>query len=120
MAATVYKRDNRGADILVLGPQLTQRITEKAFEFVFILTGKLTMAFITGRSWQALKSWHTCGDLDKDLGAVSQTELSRSLVSSATQAYTPVSSRTSHSFENNQKKVRSCLPNRLGVCFERH
>ena len=31
MAATVYKRDSCGADILVLDPQLTQRITRKAF-----------------------------------------------------------------------------------------
>ena len=31
MAATVYKRDNCGADIPVLCPQLTQRITGKAF-----------------------------------------------------------------------------------------
>ena len=31
MAATVYKRDSCGADILVLNPQLTQRITRKAF-----------------------------------------------------------------------------------------
>ena len=32
MAATVYERDNCGADILVLCPQLTQRITGKAFQ----------------------------------------------------------------------------------------
>ena len=31
MAATVYERDSCGADILVVGPQLTQRITGKAF-----------------------------------------------------------------------------------------
>ena len=49
------------ADILVLGPQQTQRITGNAFEFPFNLIGKSTMAFLTGQSWRLLKSWYTGG-----------------------------------------------------------
>ena len=45
MAATVYERDSCGADILVVGPQLTQRITGKAFRISLRPIGKLTLAF---------------------------------------------------------------------------
>ena len=37
MAASVYERDNCGADILVLCPQLTQRITGNALRISIIL-----------------------------------------------------------------------------------
>ena len=42
------------------------------------IIGKSTMAFLTGQSWHILKSWYT--------GAVSQMDLTRSLVSSVVQA----------------------------------
>ena len=36
------------------------------FEFPFNLTGKLTMAFLTGQSWPALKSWYSGGGPEQE------------------------------------------------------
>ena len=38
-----------------------KELPEVRFEFPFNLTGKLTMAFLTGQSWPALKSWYSGG-----------------------------------------------------------
>ena len=49
------------------------------FEFPFILIGKLTMAFLTGQSWQVLKSGNTGGTQKNDSSTVLQMDLTRVL-----------------------------------------
>ena len=39
------------------------------------MIGKLTMAFWTGQSWHIIKSWYRAGDQKKDIGTVSQVDL---------------------------------------------
>ena len=52
-------------------------LTEMCFEFPCNPIGKATMAFLTGQSWRALKSWYTGGASNKDFGITSQTDLTR-------------------------------------------
>ena len=56
------------------------------FEFPFIVFGKSTMAFLTGQSWRILKFWYTGGAQNKDIGAISQTGFTKSLVPCVAQA----------------------------------
>ena len=46
-------------------PNGLNKLPERRFEFPFNLSGKLTMAFLTGRSWRVLKSWYTDGRLEQ-------------------------------------------------------
>ena len=48
-------------------------------ELPFILIGKLTIAFLTGRLWRVVTSWYTDRAQNKDFDAVSQTDLTRVL-----------------------------------------
>ena len=55
--------------------------------FLFNLIRKLIMALLTGQSWHVLKSWNArVGAQNQDFGAVSQTDLIRSLDPSVVQA----------------------------------
>ena len=57
-----YSNLRSNAYILVLVPQRTQRLVMAIhFEFSLNLTGKVTMAFLTGQSWCVLKSWYAHG-----------------------------------------------------------
>ena len=48
-------------------------------ELPFILIGKLTIAFLTGRLWRVVTSWYTDRAQNKDFDAVSQMDLTRVL-----------------------------------------
>ena len=104
MAATVYKRDNRGADILVLGPQLTQRITGKAFRICFHPDWQIDNGIF---NWPIMASTqilvHMWG-LGQRFRRCFSDRLSRGLVSYAAQAYRPFLERLTRS-TNNQEKV---------------
>ena len=52
------------------------------FEFLFILIGKSTMAFLTGQSWRVLKSWCTGGSLEQGFWRCFADGRNQSLVSS--------------------------------------
>ena len=39
------------------------------------MIGKSTMAFLTSQSWHIIKSWYRAGDQKKDIGTVSQVDL---------------------------------------------
>ena len=56
------------------------------FEFPFNLTAKSTMTFLTGQSWRYSNPDTQVEAENKDFGASSQTDLTRSLVSSVKQA----------------------------------
>ena len=62
-------------------------LLEMRFKFPFNLIRELIMALLTGQSWHVLKSWNTrVGAQNQDFGAVSQTDLIRSLLPSVVQA----------------------------------
>ena len=50
------------------------------FDVSFYLIGKSTMAFSTGEQWRLLKPWYTGGGLEQGFGAVSQSDVNKSLV----------------------------------------
>ena len=50
------------------------------FDVSFYLIGKSTMAFLTGEQWRFLKHWYTGGGLEQGFGAVSQSDVNKSLV----------------------------------------
>ena len=62
------------------------KVPEVRFEFPFIVIGISTMAFLTGQSWRILKFWYTGGAQNKDIGAISQTGFTESLVPCVAQA----------------------------------
>ena len=62
------------------------KVPEVRFEFPFIVIGISTMAFLTGQSWHILKFWYTGGAQNKDIGAISQTGFTKSLVPCVAQA----------------------------------
>ena len=43
-------------------PNRLNESPEMRFEFLCILLGKSTMAFLTDQAWRVLKSWYTGGD----------------------------------------------------------
>ena len=49
-------------------------LPEMHFKLPFNLIGKLTVALLTGQSWDVLKFWYTRGTQNKDVGTVSQTD----------------------------------------------
>ena len=57
-----------------------------SFEFPFNLIDKLAKASLTDQSWHVLKSWYTCGVQNMEFGAIAQTDITNSLVSSVEQA----------------------------------
>ena len=71
---------------LAWAPNGLNELPEVRFEFLFILIGKSTMAFSTGQSWRVLNLGTRVGVQNKDFGDVSQTELTRVLVSFVVQA----------------------------------
>ena len=60
-------------------------LPEMRFEFLFILIGKSTMAFLTGQSWRVLKSWCTGGSLEEGFWRCFADGRNQSLVSSVAQ-----------------------------------
>ena len=56
-------------------PERINELKEMHFNFPFNLTGKSTVAILTGQSWCILKSQYTGGGQNRDFGAVSQTDL---------------------------------------------
>ena len=46
---------------LFRAPNGLNELPEERSEFLFILIGKSTVAFLTGQSWRVLKSWYTGG-----------------------------------------------------------
>ena len=71
---------------LTRAPNELNKLPEVRFEFLFILIGKSTMAFSTGQSWRVLNLATQVGVQNKAFGDVSQTELTRVLVSFVVQA----------------------------------
>ena len=71
---------------LARAPNELNKLPEVRFEFLFILIGKSTMAFSTGQSWRVLNLGTQVGVQNKAFGDVSQTELTRVLVSFVVQA----------------------------------
>ena len=62
--------------VSVLGPQQTQQITRSAFRIsLYLSTGKLTMAFLTGQSF--LKPGTKVGTKNDNFGVVLQKDLTR-------------------------------------------
>ena len=61
---------------LFRAPNGLNELPEERSEFLFILIGKSTVAFLTGQSWRVLKSWYT-GAQNNNFGTVSQTDLTR-------------------------------------------
>ena len=51
-----------------------------SFDVSFYLIGKSTMAFLTGEQWRLLKPWYTGWGLEQGFGAVSQSDVNKSLV----------------------------------------
>ena len=68
-----------------LAPNGFNDLPEMHFEFLFILIGKSTMAFLTGQSRRVLKSWFTGGDPDQRFRRCFVDGLNQSLVSSVVQ-----------------------------------
>ena len=68
------------------GPNGLNELPEMHFKSPFNLTGKLTVALLTGQLWHVLKSHYTGGTQNNDFGTVSQTDLTRNLVPSVAQA----------------------------------
>ena len=58
-------------------PRQTQQITGRVFKFPFILIGKLTMAFWTGKSWWVLKFRNTGGAQNEGFDSVSEKDVTR-------------------------------------------
>ena len=68
-------------------PNGLNELLEMRFKLPFNLIRKLIVALLTGQSWHVLKSWNTrVGAQNQDFGAVSQTDLTRSLDPSVAQA----------------------------------
>ena len=61
-------------------------IPEMHSEFLFLLIGKSTMAFLTGQSWRLLKSWYVCGDPEEGFWHCFADGPNKSVVSSVVQA----------------------------------
>ena len=64
-------------------PDGLNELPEVRLEFPFNLIGR---DFLRGQSWRVLKSWYKGWAQNKDFGAVSQTDLNRSLFPSVAQA----------------------------------
>ena len=62
---------------------------EMCFEFLYILIGKSTMAFLTGQSWRVLISWYTGEGPEQGFRLCFADGLNLSLVSSVAQAILP-------------------------------
>ena len=56
---------------LFLIPNGLNELPEMLFKLPFNLIGKLTVALLTGQSWDILKSWYTRGTQNKDCGTFS-------------------------------------------------
>ena len=67
-------------------PNGLNELLEAGCAFPFILTGKSTVAFLTGLSWRELKSWYTGGGPEQWFQRCFADWLDQSFVSSATQA----------------------------------
>ena len=84
---TLFSNVCEAAPISLFWANGLNELLEMRFKFPFNLIGKLIMALLTGQSWHVLKSWNTrVGAQNQDFGAVSQTDLIRSLDPSVVQA----------------------------------
>ena len=91
MAATVYKRDNCDADIPILGPRLTRRITEKAFRISLRPDWQIDSGIFNRPIMANTQILVHIWGLGQGFKRCYADGLSRGLVSSVAQAYTPVS-----------------------------
>ena len=58
-------------------------LPDTRFEILINLTGKSKMAFLTSYTKRVTKPWHTGGAQNNNFGAVSQKNLTKSLVTSS-------------------------------------
>ena len=62
-------------------------------EFPFNLIGKLTMALLTGQSWQVLKSWYTGGGPEQGFWHCFADRLNQKFISVCDTVFTRISAQ---------------------------